>query len=68
MMLLLFPEINQKIKNTDSEFRELLLWYDRIAVPFFDIYSENNAEKRHEFFKNKLIQWLWNYLFFKNYP
>jgi hypothetical protein len=37
-------------------------------VPFYDIFKENCIVKRNKFFGNKLIQWLWEFIFIKYRP
>jgi hypothetical protein len=55
MILLLFPQLHNKITLRQSDLYELIYDYDRIVVPFYEIFKENCSKKRHKFFSNKLI-------------
>jgi hypothetical protein len=55
MILLLFPQLHNQITLRQSDLYELICDYDRIVVPFYDIFKENCVNKRKKFFSNKLI-------------
>ena len=68
MMLLVFPSLHSYINKMDSVYSELLVSYKDIVVSFYDVFKDNNIEKREQFFANPLIQWLWNFSFVQMRP
>lgn len=68
MTLLLFPTMNSKSGFDRKYLPEVTQYLDEILICSYDIFKENNIRKRHQFFAEPLIQFLWSELFTKSKP
>ena len=59
IMLMLFPTISKKARDSRQFCDELELYYSEIRMSCFEIFKENNVKKRTAFFSEPLIKYLW---------
>ena len=66
MIVILFPTIAKKKKNSKQFLVELDQYLPEIRLPCYEVFQENNVKKRQAFFSEPLIQYLWKlFIFFK---
>ena len=67
MMLIIFPTIAKKRRNTRQFCEELEVFYEDIYLQCVEIFRENNVKKRRAFFSEPIIKYLWK-LFAESKP
>jgi len=60
MMLILFPKIAKKQRESKGFCGELEIYFPEIRICCYEIFKENNIKKRSSFFSNPLIKHLWS--------
>ena len=66
-MLIIFPTIAKKRRNSRQFCEELEVFYEDIRLQCLEIFKENNVKKRRAFFSEPLIKYLWK-LFVESKP